>query len=60
MKLLVNLRNVYGNETIYPACEKSHLLAEFKKQKTFTSLDVKLLKQLGYTFELTTNNTKEI
>ena len=50
MELKVKIRNIYGNKTIYPICEKSKLLAKFKKQKTLTDDDVTLLKELGYTF----------
>lgn len=52
MELLVKIKNVFGNQTIYPICDKSKLLAKFKKQKTLTGDDVKLLKELGYTFTL--------
>lgn len=54
MELSIEIKNVYGNPTIYPACDKSKTLAEFKCQKTFTERDVKLLKTLGYTFKNTT------
>ena len=33
-------------------CEKGKLLAKFKGQKTFTENDMKLLKEIGYTFRL--------
>jgi len=50
MELKVKIRNVFGSKTIYPICDKSKLLAKFKKQKTLTDDDVTLLKELGYTF----------
>lgn len=50
MELKVKIKTVYGNETIYPTCEKGELLASFKGQKTFTRKDVDTLKKLGYTF----------
>lgn len=50
MELSIEVKNVYGKETIYPKCEKGLLLAQFKGQKTFTESDIKTLKQLGYTF----------
>lgn len=50
MELIVKIKNQYGNRTIYPICEKSKLLAKFKKQKTLTDDDVALLKELGYSF----------
>lgn len=52
MELRVKIKNVYGNETIYPVCEQAILLAEYKGQKTFTERDIKLLKKLGYSFKI--------
>ncbi len=50
MEITIRIKNVYGNETIYPVCEKGLLLAKFKGQKTFTRKDVDALKELGYSF----------
>lgn len=52
MELRIKVKNVYGNETIYPVCDKGKLLAEWKGQKTFTERDIKILKKLGYTFKI--------
>ncbi len=52
MELKVKIKNVFGNKTIYPLCEKGVLLAKFKKQTTFTDNDVSMLKELGYTFKV--------
>ncbi len=54
MELKVKIKNVFGNKTIYPLCEKGKLLAAFKKQITFTPNDVEMLKELGYTFNVAT------
>jgi len=56
MKLQVTIKNVYGNETIYPACEQSKLLAKLAGHKTLTRYDIELIKALGYTVEVITNN----
>ncbi len=50
MELKVRIKNVFGNKTIYPVCDKSKLLCVFKKQKTLTENDVDILKQLDYSF----------
>ena len=50
MELKVKIKNVFGNKTIYPTCDKGKLLAKFKNQKTLTENDVLMLKELGYTF----------
>lgn len=52
MELRVKIKNVFGNKTIYPLCEKGILLAKFKKQITFTPSDVEMLKEIGYTFKV--------
>lgn len=50
--LKVTVKNVYGNDLIYPACEQSKLLCQLANAKTFTDHAYMLCKQLGYTFEL--------
>lgn len=52
MKIKVEVKNVYGNETIYPACEKAKIFASFKGQKTLTHNDIAKIKDLGYTIEV--------
>lgn len=52
MELSIEVKTVYGKETIYPRCNTSKLLAEFKGQKTLTERDLKILKEIGYTFRL--------
>lgn len=48
--LTVAIKNVYGNRTIYPACETSHKLADLIGTKTFTDRAIEQIKGLGYTF----------
>lgn len=48
--IVIQIKSVYGNETIYPVSENGILLAEFKGQKTFTRRDIETLKKLGYSF----------
>ena len=52
MTIQVTIKNVYGNETIYPACEKSKLFARLAGHKTLTRADIETIKALGYTFEV--------
>ncbi len=49
MEILVEIKNVYGNETIYPACAKASLFCEIAGTKTITNQTKDLIKQLGYT-----------
>ena len=48
MNITVQIKNVYGKELIYPACETSRLLAELIGTKTFTRRDLDLIRRLGY------------
>lgn len=56
--LTVSIRNVYGNELVYPACETSHLFAKLLGTKTFTAHHVAGLKALGYVFAVATSTVK--
>ena len=49
LKLMV--KSVYGNEMIYPACEKSKLLTALSRKKTLDNRDLELIKSLGYQIE---------
>lgn len=60
MKIQVQIKNVYGNETIYPICATSKLLAALAKQKTFTNREINLLKDLGYVIEVVTDQPRSL
>ena len=48
--LIVEKKNVYGIERVYPVCNKAKLFARISGNKTLLEEDRKLIKQLGYTF----------
>jgi len=48
MRILVERRNVYGNDMIYPKCETAKLLAKLANHATLTKHDISVIKQLGY------------
>ena len=48
MEITVEIKQVYGNRAIYPACSKSNLLADIAGTKTFTSRALDSIKALGY------------
>lgn len=50
--LRVTVRNVYGTETVYPACEQSQLLCELTGRRTLTPADIRTLRKLGFTFAI--------
>jgi len=49
MELIVEKKNVFGVERIYPKCHKSQILTALTGQKTLLADDIKLIKKLGYT-----------
>ena len=48
MEILVKVKNVYGNELVYPVCEKSKIFALMGGTKTLTDEALYLIKELGY------------
>ena len=48
--LFVEKKNVYGVQRIYPVCEKAKLFARICGNVTLLDADIKLIKELGYTF----------
>ncbi len=49
MTLIVQIRQVYGADTVYPACEKSQAFLKALGYKTFTPSLISAVKALGYT-----------
>lgn len=48
MQITIEVRNVYGNKTIYPVCETAKLLAQLAGTKTFTHHALITIEALGY------------
>ena len=49
MTITVSIKNVYGNRTIYPACDTSNLFAGIAGTTTLTLHTIEAIKKLGYT-----------
>ena len=50
--LTVKKESKYGNELIYPICERAKLIVKlFDDKKTFTPRHIEILKQLGFIFQ---------
>lgn len=47
-EIFVRIKNVYGNELIYPNCDTTRLLIKLTGKKTFNYSDINTLKQIGY------------
>ena len=56
MNLIVEKKNVYGIERVYPVCPKAQLFADIAGNKTLLPDVIELIKKLGY--NLTTESEK--
>jgi len=48
MKIQVTIKNVYGNELIYPKCRISKAFADIAKTKTLSIEVLKTIAEMGY------------
>lgn len=58
--ITVKLISQYGNERIFPICERATLFTELIGQRSFTLKDLKLIKQLGFKVEVEQPTIKEL
>lgn len=56
MKIQVQIKQVYGNETIYPVCDTAKKFAALLGTKTLTYRAIQGIKDLGYSIEVVNNN----
>lgn len=54
MTIKVAIKNVYGNDLVYPICDTAKLLAKLAGTKTLSSSTIQTLKDLGYVLEVST------
>jgi len=54
MIIAVEIKTVYGNEAIYPVCNRSKLFAEIAGTKTLTRDVINKIKALGYEIQVKT------
>lgn len=50
--LTVSIKNVYGNELIYPVCDDAKAFARIAGSTTLTRSVIEEIKKLGYTFSI--------
>ena len=48
MTITVEIKNVYGNELIYPVCDAAKNFAKLAGKKTLTRNTISIIKQMGY------------
>ena len=46
-EVFFELKNVYGNDLIYPSCHIANALIKLKDKKTFNKNDLDVFKSLG-------------
>lgn len=56
MTIRVEIKQVYGKDTIYPLTNQE-ALQQLTGNKTLTATSVKALKALGFTFEIVQKST---
>jgi len=49
MELIIKIKSVYGEDKIYPACDTAEKFAALVGKKTFSTIDLKHIRNLGYT-----------
>jgi len=49
MTITVEIKIVYGQQLIYPACEKSNIFAGIAGKKTLSKADLANIRALGFT-----------
>jgi archaellum biogenesis ATPase FlaH len=52
MTITVEIKSVYGNEMIYPACDKARQFAALIGTKTLTRDAINKIKALGYDIQV--------
>lgn len=50
--ILVEIRSVYGNRTIYPLCDDARAFAAIAGTSTLTARVIQKIKALGYAIEV--------
>ena len=46
--ITVNIKNVYGNELIYPVCFNAKKFTSLTKNKTLSKKDINIIRTLGF------------
>lgn len=61
MNIQVIIKNVYGNQLIYPKCDTSKAFSNIAKTKTLSIENLKTISSMGYQVEVVNeNNIKDL
>jgi hypothetical protein len=52
MQIKVQIRTVYGRDTVYPACADARRFADIAGSKTLTDQTLRLVRDLGYEIQI--------
>jgi hypothetical protein len=52
MSITVRVKNIYGNKTVYPVCDKAKVFAQIAGHSTLTSATLDGIRRLGYLIEV--------
>lgn len=52
MQIIVEIRSVYGKETIYPICDAAKTFSKLCGTKTLTREAINHIKELGYEIQV--------
>ena len=53
-KIRVQVKNVFGNDLIYPMCINSKRFTDLTNSKTLSRHNIKLIKELGFEVDVVT------
>jgi hypothetical protein len=52
MTVTIQIKNIYGMKTVYPACEVSKRFARLAGTKTLTARALNTIRDMGYTIAI--------
>lgn len=55
--IIVRVRNIYGNKTVYPVCDKARIFAQMAGHSTLTRATLDGIRRLGYLIEVQQEET---
>jgi hypothetical protein len=54
MTITIKIKNVYGNDLLYPICNKAQLFTKMLGKKTLGTQDIANIQKLGYAITIQT------